>query len=83
MSTPQLHAALWVWLLFIPIASLGVMAEATPAKVVRPGATVAASGPRCRFDKEAFTVLKLTTFEGGVRVDYESKDYIFHPYQKR
>jgi len=33
---------------------------------------IAASSARhCRADEEAFTVLKLTIIEGGVRVDYE------------
>ena len=47
--------------LVLPLAALGGGAEPTAA----------ASSRRCRSDEEAFTVLKLTAIEGGVRVDYE------------
>ena len=71
MTTRRLHLAPLISVLVLPIVALGAGAEPAPARAVKQSTTVAGSSRRCRSDEEAFTVLKLTTIEGGVRVDYE------------
>lgn len=67
MTTGELHLALLLPVL-VAIAVLGTGAE--PARGgPKQTATAASPDRHCRTDEEVFTVLKLTTIEGGVRVD--------------
>ena len=70
MKTQGLLSARSLSALVVTTAALGALAEAALAGP-RQSATTATSVRHCRADEEAFTVLKLTTIEGGVRVDYE------------
>jgi hypothetical protein len=61
---------------YLSVAGLAITlcgAAAAPALAAKTKKdSTAVEAPRhCRSDEEAFTVLKLTTIEGGVRVDYE------------
>jgi len=70
MKTPALLSARSLWVLVVTTGALGALAEAALAGP-KQSVTAARSTRHCRADEEAFTVLKLTTIEGGVRVDYE------------
>jgi hypothetical protein len=71
MKTRTMGLARCLPVLGLAITAFGVAAgPARDAKTKKTGTALEA--PRhCRSDEEAFTVLKLTTIEGGVRVDYE------------
>ena len=70
MKIQRLLSARSFSVLVVTTAALGAVAEAALAGP-KPSVTAASSARRCGADEEAFTVLKLTTIEGGVRVDYE------------
>jgi len=69
MTTGELHLAPLLSVL-AAIAVLGTGAEPARGGFTQTG-TAASPDRHCWADEEAFTVLKLTTIEGGVRVDYE------------
>jgi hypothetical protein len=58
-------------ILVLAIAAPAARAEPKPAKGVKQKTAAPGLARRCRSDEEAFRILKLTTVEGGTRVDYE------------
>ena len=70
MKTQGLLSARSLLVLAVKTAALGGFVEAALAGP-KQSVTAASSARHCRADEEAFTVLKVTTIEAGVRVDYE------------
>ena len=55
----------------LPLAAAHAGTETTSVRTIKRTSTAARPDRRCLANEEAFRVLKLTTIEGGVRVDYE------------